>query len=76
MLEWLHDISAEAREIILAIEDVNKPSINYISLENTESIWIVPDGSLRVPQSILNLLDPGRCNICPEVHIDWEKARF
>ena len=60
VLEWLHDLPADPKETILTIQDVDKDGIKYVSHDKTESIWVAPDGPLRVPQSNLDLLDFGR----------------
>ena len=60
VLEWLHDLPADPKETILTFQDIDQTSINYISHENTEPNWFVPDGPLRVPPSNLDLLDCGR----------------
>ena len=60
VLEWLHDLPADPKETIATIQDVGQKSIKYISHDNTESNWVVPDGPLRVPESNINLLDLGR----------------
>ena len=60
VLEWLHDLPADPKETILTIQGVDQNIIKYISHDNTESIWVAPDGSLRVPESNLNLLDFGQ----------------
>ena len=60
VLKWLHDLPADSKEIILTIQYVDKDGIKYVSHDNTESNWVVPDGPLRVPQSNLDLLDFGR----------------
>ena len=68
VLEWLHDLPADPKETILTIQDVDKDGINCVSHDNTESKWVAPDGSLRVPQSNLDLLDFGDVvgYFCPE----------
>ena len=53
-------MAPDHRETILTIQDVDQTSIKYISHDNTESNWIAPDGPLRVPESNLDLHDPGR----------------
>ena len=60
LLEWLHDLPADQKETILTIQDVDWTRIKYISHDNTESNWIAPDGPLCVPESSLDLLDPGQ----------------
>ena len=60
VLEWLYDLPADPTETILTIQDVDKTSIKYISKDNTETNYVSPDGPLRVPDSILDLLDSGR----------------
>ena len=60
VLEWLHDLPVDPMETILTIQDVDKDGIKYVSHDNTESNWVAPAGSLRVPQSNPNLLDFGR----------------
>ena len=60
VLEWLHDLPADPKETILTIQDVDKDGIKYVSHDNTESNSVAPDGPLRIPQSILDLLDFGR----------------
>ena len=60
VLEWLHDLPADPKETILTIQDVDQNSIKYISHDNTESNWVATYGPLRVPESNLDLLDPGR----------------
>ena len=37
VLEWLHDLHADPKETILAIQDVDQSSIKNISNNNTES---------------------------------------
>ena len=59
VLEWLHDLSADQKETILTIQDVDQTSNKYISNDNTESNWVAPDGPLRIPESNLDLLDLG-----------------
>ena len=56
VLEWLHDLPTDTKETILTIQDVDKDGIKYVSHDNTESIWVAPDGPLRVSQSNLDLL--------------------
>ena len=60
VIESLHDLPAEPKEMILTIQDVDEDGIEYVSHDNTESNWVAPDGPLRVPESNLNLLDFGR----------------
>ena len=60
VLEWLHDLPTDPKETILTIQDVDKDGIKYVSHDNPESNWVAPDGSLRVPQSNLDLLDFGQ----------------
>ena len=60
MLEWLHDLPADPEETILTIQDVDKVGIIYVSHDNTEFNWVAPEGPLHVPESKLDLLDPGR----------------
>ena len=60
VLEWLHDLPTDTKETILTIQDVDKDGIKYVSHDNTESIWVAPDGPLRVSQSNLDLLVFGR----------------
>ena len=60
VLEWLHDLPTDPKETILTIQNVDKDCIKYVSHDNSESNWVAPDGSLRVPQSKLDLLDFGR----------------
>ena len=60
VLEWLHDLPADPKETILTIQDADKDGIKYASHDNTESNWVAPEGTLRVPQSNLDLLDFGR----------------
>ena len=60
VLEWLHDLPADPKETILAIQDVDQTSIKYISHDNTESNWVAPACHLRVPESNLDLLDSGQ----------------
>ena len=57
VLEWLHDLPADPNDIILFIQDVDKDGITYVSHDNSESNWVAPEGSLRVPQSNVDLLD-------------------
>ena len=44
----------------MTIQGVDQNSIKYISHDNTESTWVAPDGSLRVPESNLDLLNFGQ----------------
>ena len=60
VLERLHDLPADPKEITLTIQDIDQTGINYISHDNTESNWVTPDGPLRVPASNLDLLGCGR----------------
>ena len=60
VLECLYDLSADPKETILTIQDVDQTIIKYISHDNTESNWIVPDGPLRVPNSNLDRLTSRR----------------
>ena len=60
VLERLHDLPADPKETILIFQGVDQNSIKYISHDNTESNWVAPDGSLRVTESNLDLLDFGR----------------
>ena len=60
VLQWFHDLTADLKETILTSQDVYQTSINYISHDNTVSNWITPDGPLCVPESNLDLFDPGR----------------
>ena len=60
VLEWLHDLTADPKETILTIQDVDEDGIKHVSHDNTESNWVAPDGPLRVFQSNLDLLDFGR----------------
>ena len=60
VLEWLHDLPADPKKTILAIQNDYRNSINYTSHHNTESShynWVAPDGPLRVPESNHDLLD-------------------
>ena len=56
--EWLHDLPADPKETMLTVQDVDQTSIKYISYDKTESDLI--NGPLCVPESNLNLLNPGR----------------
>ena len=58
VLEWLHDLPADPKETILTIVDETK--IKNIIHAITESNWMAQYGLLRVPESNLDLLDPGR----------------
>ena len=60
MLEWLHDLTADPKETILTIQDIDQNSITNISHDNTVSNWVAPDILLRVPEPDLDLLDLGR----------------
>ena len=60
VLDWLHDLPTDPKEVILTIQEVDKDGIKHVSHDNTESNWVAPDGPLRVPQSNLDLLDFGR----------------
>ena len=60
VLQWLHDLTADLKETILTSQDIYQTSFNYISHDNTVSNWITPDGPLCVPESNLDLLDPGQ----------------
>ena len=51
VLEWLYDIPADPKETIMTIQEVDQSSIKYISLDNTESNWIAPDGPLCASES-------------------------
>ena len=44
----------------MTIQGVDQNNIKYISHDNTESTWVAPDGSLRVPESNLDLLNFGQ----------------
>ena len=46
VLEWLHDLPADPKETVPTSQDVDQFSIKYISHDNTESNWVVPDGPL------------------------------
>ena len=59
-LEWLHDLPADPKETILTIQGIDQNSIKYISHDNTETNWVVPDSPLHVPESNLDLLNFGR----------------
>ena len=54
VLEWLHDLPADPKKTILTIQNDYRNSINYIShhTESSHYNWVVPDGSLRVPDPI------------------------
>ena len=60
VLEWLQYLPTDPKKTILTIQDVDKDGTKYVSHDNTESNWVAPDGTLRVPQSNLDLLDFGR----------------
>ena len=60
VLEWLNDLLADPKETIMTIQDKDQSSIKYFSHDNTESNWNAPDDPFRVPESNLDLLDPGR----------------
>ena len=62
-LKWLHDLPADPKETNLTIQDAYLSSINYINHDNTESNWIALDAPLCVPESNLDLLNPGY--FCP-----------
>ena len=38
VLEWLHDLSADLKEKILTIQDVDQSIIKYISHDNTAAL--------------------------------------
>ena len=60
VLEWLHDLPADPTKTTLTIQDVDQTSIKYISHDNIRPNWIAPDDPLCVPESNLDLFDPGR----------------
>ena len=60
VLEWLYDLPAVPKETILTNQNVDQTSNKYIRNDNTESNWVAPDGPLRIPESNIDLLDPGR----------------
>ena len=60
VLERLHDLPPDPKETTLTIHDNDQTSFNYISIDNTDSSWVAPDGPLRVPASNLDLLGSGR----------------
>ena len=57
VLEWLYDIPADPKETIMTIQEVDQSSIKYISLDNTESNWIAPDGPLCASESNIRSVD-------------------
>ena len=59
VLELLHDLTADPKETILTVQDIDQTTINYISHDNTESNWVASDGPLRVPAFNLDLLKSG-----------------
>ena len=60
VLQWLHELSADPKETVLAMQDMDQSRIKYISYDSTEGNWVPTDGSLSVPESNLDLLDCGR----------------
>ena len=60
VLEWLHDLPANPKQIVLTIQDVDQTGIKYISHDNNESKWVNPDNPLPVPEFNLALLDSAR----------------
>ena len=52
-------IETKSNETVKSIQDIDQSSFKYFSHDNTESNWVRPDGTLCVPESSLNLLDPG-----------------
>ena len=51
VLEWLNEVTSEAKETSVTIQDVDRESMKYIKTERDDPSWAEKEGQLLIPAS-------------------------
>ena len=57
VLEWLNEMTSDAKETSVTIQDVDRESMKYIRNDRDNPSWAAQEGQLTIPAFNLNLIN-------------------
>ena len=56
VLEWLNEMTTDAKKTSVTIQDVERESMKYIKTESDDPSWATQEGQLLIPASKIDLI--------------------